>query len=111
MDRIKTVLKELYEIETEFSDPFTLTGNSPYITVCIREHYEDLLLLRMAPRASFDRWANSVAIEERFVNLVDLRNYLIFNMPDIYKQLFEALSEDYKDLQDSYDEATGNHFD
>lgn len=60
-------------------------------------------LLRIAPRASFDRWGNSAVIEEFFINETELLNYLKSNQLHIYKELFLVLSNDHKFLKGYYD--------
>ena len=55
----------------------------------------DKWMLRVAPRASFDRWGNSAVIEEFFNNETEILNYLKENQLHIYKELFFVLSNDY----------------
>lgn len=55
-------------------------------------------MLRITTISSFDRWANSRAIEEFFETSIELCNYLYEHQLDIYKQLLEYLSSEYNDL-------------
>lgn len=54
-------------------------------------------LLRVAALASFDRWANSTAVEKFFDTETDLCDYLERNQVDIYKAVLENLSEEYEE--------------
>lgn len=55
-------------------------------------------LLRAAALASFDRWANSTAVEEFFDTEIGLRNYLENNQLYIYKDVLRSLSEEYEEM-------------
>lgn len=55
-------------------------------------------MLRVAALASFDRWANSTAVEEFFDTETDLCNYLENNQFDIYKNVLKRLSEEYEEM-------------
>mgnify|MGYP004461855973 FL=1 len=55
-------------------------------------------MLRVAALVSFDRWANSTAVEEFFDTEIDLCNYLKNNQFDIYKDVLRSLSEEYEEM-------------
>lgn len=55
-------------------------------------------MLRIAPISSFDRWANSTAVEEFFLTDIEVCNYLHEHQLDIYKNLLESLSNDYEEI-------------
>ncbi len=55
-------------------------------------------MLRVAALASFDRWANSTAVEEFFDTEICLRNYLENNQLNIYKDVLRSLSEEYEEM-------------
>ena len=55
-------------------------------------------MLRAAALASFDRWANSTAVEEFFDTETGLRNYLENNQLYIYKDVLRSLSEEYEEM-------------
>lgn len=55
-------------------------------------------MLRVAALASFDRWANSTAVEEFFDTETDLCNYLENNQFCIYKNVLKRLSEEYEEM-------------
>lgn len=52
-------------------------------------------MLRVAPISSFDRWANSTAVEAFFDTDIEMCNYLHEHQLDIYKDLLKCLSDDY----------------
>lgn len=54
-------------------------------------------MLRVAALVSFDRWANSTAVEEFFDTEIGLRNYLDNNQLYIYKDVLRSLSEEYEE--------------
>lgn len=54
--------------------------------------------LRAAALASFDRWANSTAVEEFFDTEIGLRNYLENNQLYIYKDVLRSLSAEYEEM-------------
>lgn len=55
-------------------------------------------MLRVAALVSFDRWANSIAVEEFFDTEIGLRNYLENNQLYIYKDVLRSLSEEYEEM-------------
>ena len=55
-------------------------------------------MLRVAALVSFDRWANSTAVEEFFDTETGLRNYLENNQLYIYKDVLRSLSEEYEEM-------------
>lgn len=56
-------------------------------------------MLRVAAISSFDRWANSTAVEEFFNTDIELCNYLYEHQLNIYKDLLRRLSEDYDEIE------------
>ena len=55
-------------------------------------------MLRVTALASFDRWANSTAVEEFFDTETDLCIYLENNQFGIYKDVLKRLSEEYEEM-------------
>ncbi len=60
-------------------------------------------MLRVAAIASFDRWANSTAVEEFFNTDIELCNYLDKHQLDIYKALLKDLSEEYYEIYKTFE--------
>lgn len=105
---IQHVLMGFYNIETELVSSLInptnarLFGSSDYIRVLVvapHEGNDHKWLLRMSPAVSFDRWANSTSVEERFKSSEDLKSYLIVCKYKLYQQLFETLSGEYEELR------------
>ena len=57
-----------------------------------------ICMFRVAAMVSFDRWANSSAVEEFFDTEIGLRNYLENNQLCIYKDVLRNLSEEYEEM-------------
>lgn len=60
-------------------------------------------MVRFAPKAGFDRWANSVVIEEFFDTPEDVVTCLTTNTAEIYKRLLDDLTEQYNCLKEEFD--------
>lgn len=63
-------------------------------------------VLRISTCAAFDRWANSIPIEEFFDTENELIDYIGHNQLTIYKTLLKYLSEEYYYLQKDFEEET-----
>lgn len=61
-------------------------------------------MLRATALASFDRWANSTAVEEFFDTETGLCNYLENNQLYIYKDVLRSLSEEYEEMYRVYED-------
>mgnify|MGYP001772152489 CR=1 FL=1 len=96
---------EAYDCDDFNKKYISLIVQSEDIAFLIVEPHDhlDKWMLRVAPRASFDRWGNSAVIQAYFNNETALLNYLENNQLDIYKALFSSLSDDYKYLSDNWD--------
>lgn len=94
-----------YDCDDVDEEDTRLIVQSEDIVFLVVEPHDNLnnWLLRIAPRASFDRWGNSAVIEEFFINETELLNYLKSNQLHIYKELFLVLSNDHKFLKGYYD--------
>ena len=99
---VRDALFKSLGIKVEINDNI-LHGNGEHITVCITAPATLNGLgwrLRLAPTASFDRWANSVVIEETFQTEADIIRYLenYDNILNIHKTLYKSLSEEYLEM-------------
>lgn len=105
MEEIKKYLMDNYDCDDVDEEYTRLIVQSEDIVFLVVEPHDNLnnWLLRIAPRASFDRWGNSAVIEEFFINETELLNYLKSNQLHIYKELFLVLSNDHKFLKGYYD--------
>ncbi len=108
MQRIQLALTSVDIIESEIDSTSShIYGGNDFIVVLVAAPHEGndyKWLLRMSPKVSFDRWANSCAVDEEFESADDLRYYLYDCESDIYAKLFEALSEEYAELRDNAEE-------
>lgn len=104
-EEIKKYLMNNYDCDDVNEEDISLIVQSEDIAFLIVEPHDDMdkFMLRIATRASFDRWGNSAVIQAYFNNETALLNYLENNQLDIYKALFSSLSDDYKYLSDNCD--------
>lgn len=77
------------------------TDSALFMAVSPHDGTNNKWMLRVTPITSFDRWANSTAVEEFFGTDIELCNYLYEHQLDIYKMLLERLSEDYRQLEEA----------
>lgn len=77
------------------------TNTALFMVVEPHEGTNNRWMLRVAPIGSFDRWANSTAVEEFFDNDTELCIYLTEHQLDIYKSMLSRLSEDYEEVYDA----------
>lgn len=99
MDIIKNWFKDNgYEVD-EYEA--TLQAKTDTILFLIAEPHNGTngkWMLRVAALVSFDRWANSTAVEDFFDTEIGLRNYLENNQLYIYKDVLRSLSEEYEEM-------------
>lgn len=76
-----------------------LYAYSAYVNALVVGPHDDIdtWLVRIAPKVSFDRWANSGCIEKRFALKQEVVDYLKNSKLDIYQELFEIVSGEYVD--------------
>ncbi len=107
MKYIQLRLKMGYGIQSDIiHDDAVLHGCSDNIVVMVCAPHDNYpnWLLRMSPAATFDRWSNSCCIEQYFSTWRDLYRYLDDSADDIYRQLFEYMSDEYKYLEAEHHE-------
>ncbi len=99
MDIIKNWFKDNgYEVD---ECEMTLQAKTETILFLVVEPHngtDGKWMLRVAALVSFDRWANSTAVEEFFDTETELRNYLENNQLYIYKDVLRSLSEEYEEM-------------
>lgn len=86
---------DIYEYEGHLE---AKTETAFFMVVESHEGTRNRWMLRVAPISSFDRWANSVTIQEFFNTDIELCDYLAEYQLDIYKSLLKSLSEDYEEI-------------
>ena len=75
------------------------TDSALFMAVSPHDGTNNKWMLRVTPIVSFDRWANSTAVEKFFGTDIELCDYLHEHQLNIYKMLLERLSEDYRQLE------------
>lgn len=86
---------DIYEYEGHLE---AKTETAFFMVVEPHEGTRNRWMLRVAPISSFDRWANSVTIQEFFNTDIELCDYLAEHQLNIYKSLLKSLSEDYEEI-------------
>lgn len=99
MDIIKNWFENSgYEIEEYEATLQAKTDTILFLVVEPHDGTNGKWMLRVAALVSFDRWANSTAVEEFFDTETGLRNYLENNQLYIYKDVLRSLSEEYEEI-------------
>lgn len=89
--------KQEYEID-EFEGRLEVrTDMALFMIVAPHSGTKNRWMLRVAPIVSFDRWANSMAVEEFFDSEMGVCCYLKNHQFDIYKAMLRRLSDDYNE--------------
>lgn len=97
MDIIKNWFKDNgYEVDEYEATLQAKTDTILFLVVEPHNGTNGKWMLRVAALVSFDRWANSTAVEDFFDTEIGLRNYLENNQLYIYKNVLRNLSEEYE---------------
>ena len=88
---------EKYEIHEYDGNLEAKTNTFRYLVVSPHSGTNNRWMLRVTAMSSFDRWANSTAVEEFFETEIELCLYLYEHQLDIYKNLLEYLSLEYEE--------------
>ena len=99
MDIIKNWFKD-NDYEVDESEMILQAKTDTILFLVVEPHIgtNGKWMLRAAALASFDRWANSTAVEEFFDTEIELYYYLGNNQFDIYKDVLRSLSEEYEEI-------------
>ena len=110
IERVQSYLKESLDISTTIMDNGeALHGcNDRIVALVVAPHEgnEYHWVLRLSPIVSFDRWANSMCIEEYLNSPEDIHWYLYECETDIYYKLFDCLSQVIKAARAIYPESS-----
>ena len=99
MDIIKNWFKDnCYEVDEYETTLQAKTDTILFLVVKPHSGTNGKWMLRAAALVSFDRWANSTAVEEYFNTEIGLCNYLKNNQFYIYKDVLRSLSEEYEEM-------------
>ena len=104
MEQIKNVLIEEYgfSIDDRYENMYARNKLMLAAVVPPHEGTDFKWMLRLSTVSAFDRWANSRAIEEFFESKEDVEKYLRENKIQIYTELLEYLSREYKELWEEH---------
>lgn len=100
MKQIEELLEQKYELRTETTKENIYAINDTIICLVVAPHTgtNNRWMIRFSTVSSFDRWANSCAIEEFFDTKEAIIQYLEEKQVDIYKQLLVYLSSEYDEF-------------
>ena len=98
--------QEKYKIEINDGVLYARSKTIYFMIVSPRDGNKNKWMLRVTTISSFDRWANSTAVELFFNTDTELINYLSNHQLDIYKDLLEYLSLEYDELDKEYRKLT-----
>ena len=105
LKRLCEVLRKEFDIWAEIDEVFgRVEGSSPYVIALIvapHEGTKNRWMLRTAPTAGFDRWANSGSLELFFDDVDNLIGFLREEKAYIWEDLFKCVCEEYDELLDS----------
>jgi hypothetical protein len=96
---ITRVLVDKYHLRVDTTSPTHMYGTNQIINLMVVSPHEgtkNRWMLRIAPMATFDRWANSTAIEQFFNSPEDVAFYL-YGVRTVYQKLFESLSREVEE--------------
>lgn len=108
LKKIREVLDKEFGIDADIDEVFgRVEGSSPYVIALVvapHEGTKNRWMLRTAPTAGFDRWANSGSLELFFDDADNLIGFLKEEKAYIYEDLFKCVCEEYDELLDSMKE-------
>lgn len=95
-------MEDLLHVESYISGGNIYANSNTIVALVVAPHSgtNGKWMIRFSPSASFDRWANSRAIEKFFDTSEDVMNFLVCNLISIYQKLLERLTQDYKELME-----------
>lgn len=106
MERIKSVLINEYgfNIDDKYEKWYMYAHNDFVLAVIVSPHSGTKYrwMVRFSTISAFDRWANSIAIEEFFESKEDVEKYLRENKTQIYAELLKYLSREYEELWETH---------
>lgn len=100
---IRREMEDLLHVKADIADGHIYARSDTIAALVVSPHSgtNGKWMIRVSPSASFDRWANSTAIEEFFDTSREVVNFLICDLVRIYQKLLERLSQDYEELMEA----------
>lgn len=124
MRTITRVMKKLYDMSDVYVKEVNgkieyVQGQNDHIIMLVVLPHDNMKkwMLRVAPRVTFDRWANSTVIETFFDRQDILCNYIENNKAEIIEKMFVSLSKEIDESsneechQDNDEDAVNKHVD
>lgn len=101
MSAIATTLRTEYEMKVNITK-YNLNAKDDSIIFLVVPPHDDMKkwLLRIAPRSTFDRWANSVVVEREFDTSEQVNAFLLNNKEYIYLKMLNSLSKEVSGILD-----------
>ena len=104
MNTIKECLEKEFDLLVTEGDHKLHGDNDEIIALVVSPHEGNKYhyLVRFSTIASFDRWANSRAIEKEFNTTTEVVEYLKNSKLEIYKKLLKYLTNEYEYLEKEF---------
>lgn len=105
--KIKKVLKVNYRLKVDASEESHLYATNEFINLMVVSPHEgtnNKWMLRVGAMATFDRWANSTALERFFDKPEHVAMYLEEHADYVYKKVLESLTCDAQDMKENIEE-------
>jgi hypothetical protein len=110
--RIKRILKTNYRLKVDVSSESHLYATNDIINLMIVSPHKgtnNKWMLRVGAMPTFDRWANSTALERFFDCPEHVAVYLEEHADYIYKKALESLALDVQDMKKTIDELENDY--
>ena len=106
MAPINTILRKEYGVKTASINDERLHAESDSMVFLVVAPHDEMKkwLLRIAPRSTFDRWANSVVIERQFDNVASIANWLKMEKMFVFMKVLNSLSNEVVDMKREMEE-------
>lgn len=106
MSPIKTVLGAEYGVRSTSMSPDRLEGVGAAIIFLVVPPHDNMKkwLLRIAPRCTFDRWANSTVIERELDNVESVVNWLRNEKMFVFAKILNSLSKEVVEMKQEMEE-------
>lgn len=110
--RIKRVLKVQYNLKVDVTSESHLYATNEFVNLMVVSPHEgtrNKWMLRVGAMATFDRWANSTALERFFDEPEHVAIYLEEHMDYVYKRVLESLTQDARDMQETIEDLENDY--
>lgn len=103
MAPINTILRKEYGVTTVSVNNERMHAESDSMVFLVVAPHDDMKnwLLRIAPRSTFDRWANSTVIERCLDNVECIVNWLRNEKMFVFVKVLNSLSREVEEMRDA----------